>query len=506
MKDKSKARQTTHQTEPKSDHRASAGPNGVAIAPPTYGLDVAAYQAPKPDPDPTPQLKAEAKSPQDSPQMRAPLQMKQTTEASSHKSKVQPPNNTGLPDNLKSGVETLSGLALDDVKVHYNSSKPTQLQALAYTQGTDIHVGPGQERHLPHEAWHVVQQKQGRVKPGVQKKGKVINNDPHLETEADVKGKQAVSPKREQSHTNISSHSTSSKQVIQGVFNYGKKKNILTENYKDHIQSIFNQREITEDYEAKHKEDIEYDWGSWWLAMHERSPWKRPDRLPTRPQKEASKVFLAKLLETKTSKLATTTRKKSKKTKRPYIKIAPKYTLSKTEAQESSVYTDMDQGRTSDIETAKKAGVTAFVVDGMGPCLGLLVVGNTAIFIAHISANGLRGSQLVTYTEKIAKYAEAHVGPPKHVYAASSLIDPVTGKLLGGEVEGTAAMYKGVSSVFAKITKVHSGDLGWSITSEGSLITNTQADEQGGEKEDGQALLLNLPLLFGKKDTDLETA
>lgn len=72
-------------------------------------------------------------------------------------------NATGLPDNLKTGVESLSGHSLDDVKVHYNSAKPVQLQALAYAQGTDIHLGPGQEKHLPHEAWHVVQRKQGRV-------------------------------------------------------------------------------------------------------------------------------------------------------------------------------------------------------------------------------------------------------------------------------------------------------------------------------------------------------
>ena len=74
-------------------------------------------------------------------------------------------NNTGLPDRLKAGVESLSGLAMDDVRVHYNSAKPAEVQALAYTQGTDIHVGPGQEQHLPHEAWHVAQQKQGRVSP-----------------------------------------------------------------------------------------------------------------------------------------------------------------------------------------------------------------------------------------------------------------------------------------------------------------------------------------------------
>ena len=61
---------------------------------------------------------------------------------------------------------------MDDVKVHYNSDKPTKLGAHAYAQGTDIHLGKGQEKHLPHEAWHVVQQKEGRVKPTVQKKKK----------------------------------------------------------------------------------------------------------------------------------------------------------------------------------------------------------------------------------------------------------------------------------------------------------------------------------------------
>lgn len=64
----------------------------------------------------------------------------------------------GLPTTLKSGVENLSGYSLDDVKVHYNSSQPGQLNAHAYSQGSDIHLGPGQEQHVGHEAWHVVQQ------------------------------------------------------------------------------------------------------------------------------------------------------------------------------------------------------------------------------------------------------------------------------------------------------------------------------------------------------------
>jgi hypothetical protein len=101
-------------------------------------------------------------------------------------------NHTGLPDNLKSGIEKLSGYAMDDVKVHYNSDKPSQLQAHAYAQGTDIHIAPGQEKHLPHEAWHVTQQKQGRVKQTTQLKQHNINDDKSLESEADHMGRRAA--------------------------------------------------------------------------------------------------------------------------------------------------------------------------------------------------------------------------------------------------------------------------------------------------------------------------
>jgi hypothetical protein len=101
-------------------------------------------------------------------------------------------NKTGLPDNLKSGIENLSGYSMDDVKVHYNSDKPAQLHAHAYAQGTEIHIASGQEKHLPHEAWHVVQQKQGRVQPTMQMKGNVnINDNARLEKEADVMGAKA---------------------------------------------------------------------------------------------------------------------------------------------------------------------------------------------------------------------------------------------------------------------------------------------------------------------------
>ncbi len=98
----------------------------------------------------------------------------------------------GLPLGLKAGIENISGVAMDDVRVHYNSSRPAQLQALAYTQGSDIHIRPGQERHLPHEAWHVVQQKQGRVRPTMRMKGSAINDSMDLEREADLMGAKAL--------------------------------------------------------------------------------------------------------------------------------------------------------------------------------------------------------------------------------------------------------------------------------------------------------------------------
>ncbi|CAM1367401.1 hypothetical protein TSEDIMI_40097 [Tenacibaculum sediminilitoris] len=101
-------------------------------------------------------------------------------------------NNTGLPDNLKMGIENLSGYAMDDVKVHYNSNKPAQLNAHAYAQGTDIHLGSGQEKHLPHEAWHIVQQKQGRVQPTTSLNGAQINDNEGLESEADIMGGKAL--------------------------------------------------------------------------------------------------------------------------------------------------------------------------------------------------------------------------------------------------------------------------------------------------------------------------
>ena len=100
-----------------------------------------------------------------------------------------------LPSGLRTGIESLSGLDMGGVRVHYGSPLPARLNALAYAQGSDIHLAHGQEKHLPHEAWHVVQQVQGRVRANTRVEGVGVNDDASLEREADRMGSQAMQMK-----------------------------------------------------------------------------------------------------------------------------------------------------------------------------------------------------------------------------------------------------------------------------------------------------------------------
>jgi hypothetical protein len=102
------------------------------------------------------------------------------------------PHQSGLPGRLTAGIRSLTGLDLSNVRVHFDSGKPAEVHALAYAQGSDIHLAPGQERHLPHEAWHVVQQRQGRVGATASMGGVGVNDDQALEKEADAMGARAA--------------------------------------------------------------------------------------------------------------------------------------------------------------------------------------------------------------------------------------------------------------------------------------------------------------------------
>lgn len=159
---------------------------------PVQGKFVAQRQAAEEEEEEPMQAKAVAQ--REAAEEEEPIQAKFAAGATETVQREAAPGGGGLPGGLQAGIQSMSGMDVSDVNVHYNSDKPAQLNALAYAQGNDIHVGAGQEKHLAHEAWHVVQQRQGRVKPTMQmKQGIPVNDDKGLETEADVMGAKAAS-------------------------------------------------------------------------------------------------------------------------------------------------------------------------------------------------------------------------------------------------------------------------------------------------------------------------
>ena len=169
---------------------------------------------------------------------------KQKTSQVSQKSENEPiqkkesSSDKSLPGNLRSGLEKLSGIDLSDVSVHKNSEKPQQVGALAYTEGNNIHIAPGQEKHIPHEGWHAVQQKQGRVAPTLQMKtGTLVNDEVGLEKEADIMGSKAlqVGSKTDTVQLKKSNNTQQENRVIQRMV----LKNIIqTAKYKDENDNV----------------------------------------------------------------------------------------------------------------------------------------------------------------------------------------------------------------------------------------------------------------------------
>jgi hypothetical protein len=182
-------------------------------------------------------------------------------------------NNTGMPDNLKAGVESLSGIDMSDVRVHYNSSKPDEIGALAYTQGTDIHVAPGQEKHLPHEAWHVVQQAQGRVRPTMQLKDVAVNDEEGLEKEADEMANAALRVKMVQKNGNsrgkdllrISSLKLNFSTPVQGFFYYNTRDQKMSDDAKIKLIPFFQHTVVFKDFLEELKSRAPKKFHNWLL-------------------------------------------------------------------------------------------------------------------------------------------------------------------------------------------------------------------------------------------------
>lgn len=99
-----------------------------------------------------------------------------------------------LPKDVRSKMENAFSADFSDVRVHIGH-EASSLGAIAYTWGTNIHFAPGQynphtiqgQKLLGHELWHVLQQKQGRVRNPFGG-GVAVVQDHALEAEADRMG------------------------------------------------------------------------------------------------------------------------------------------------------------------------------------------------------------------------------------------------------------------------------------------------------------------------------
>jgi hypothetical protein len=105
-----------------------------------------------------------------------------------------------LPAVVQAKMENTMGEDFSGVNIHQNSAEATGMNALAFTQGENVHFAPGQynpgtrsgQELIGHEFAHVKQQRQGRVQTSVQMKGRNVNNDSSLEAEADALGRRAA--------------------------------------------------------------------------------------------------------------------------------------------------------------------------------------------------------------------------------------------------------------------------------------------------------------------------
>ncbi|MGD1852675.1 MAG: DUF4157 domain-containing protein [Leptolyngbyaceae cyanobacterium] len=125
---------------------------------------------------------------------RIPLQ--RTAVVSTHS---QPVGERTIPTPVRNKMERTFKTSFANVKVH-EGSQASSVGAIAYTQGNNIHFAPGQfkpnttsgQALLGHELAHVVQQRQGRVKPTGSVKGLPLNDNAALEREADELGRKAA--------------------------------------------------------------------------------------------------------------------------------------------------------------------------------------------------------------------------------------------------------------------------------------------------------------------------
>ncbi|MCA8977971.1 MAG: DUF4157 domain-containing protein, partial [Planctomycetes bacterium] len=109
------------------------------------------------------------------------------------------PDRTGMPTAVRAKMERAFGSDFSDVRIHAESTRAVDLGAMAFTQGREIHIAPGQwapatsagQNLLGHELAHVLQQRAGRVGHAPHPPGIPVHDDQGLEREADELARRA---------------------------------------------------------------------------------------------------------------------------------------------------------------------------------------------------------------------------------------------------------------------------------------------------------------------------
>jgi hypothetical protein len=135
---------------------------------------------------------------------------------------------TGIPAPVRASMEAALGADLSDVRVRTSSADALRLGAAAFTRGHEIQVAPGHwaphtragRELLGHELAHVLQQREGRVRPTVRMGDVPVSADAALEREADVLGARAARGE----HAARGQHAALSTHTAQGKHAAGSKR------------------------------------------------------------------------------------------------------------------------------------------------------------------------------------------------------------------------------------------------------------------------------------------
>ncbi|GED57382.1 DUF4157 domain-containing protein [Brevibacillus formosus] len=181
-----------------------------------------------------------------------------------------------LPDSVQAKMEKAFHTDFSDVQIHPESSVASQIGAVAFAQGNDIHFAPGTyqpetqsgQQLLGHELTHVVQQRQGRVKANVPDASLPINDDPALEAEADRYGSLAAAGTMTDGRDTADTGSSVPSPIIQGTWDEDVKD--ARRMWDKHVEKTNNLDEVTVNELFEQVDDIEnyFDKIRYGISLH----------------------------------------------------------------------------------------------------------------------------------------------------------------------------------------------------------------------------------------------